>query len=241
MKKSTASLTAALTTAVVGLTAHAAALAQSNPPPAGVVNLSASASLDVPQDWMTLTFTTTREGADAGAVQGQLKKAVDAALAEARRVAKPGEVEVRTGAFSVFPRYSNKGGITGWQGSTELVVEGRDMPAIAKLSGTIGSMTIARVHYGLSRQAREKVEADVAAQAIAKFRAQAEQQTKLFGYSSYTLREASVSSEGQQPPVMYGARAMTMEMAKSDGAPLPTEAGKSTVTATVSGSIQLLK
>lgn len=239
MKRKTATLTAALAAAVASLSTSACAQAQAAPS-AGVVNLSASASVDVPQDWMTLVFTTTREGADAGAVQSQLKQAVDAALAQARQVAKPGEVEVHTGAFSVYPRYGSKGSIASWQGSTELIVEGRDMPAIAKLSGQIGSMSIARVSYGLSREAREKVENEVTASAIAKFRAQAEHFTRLFGYGSYTLREAHVGSEGQQPPMMYAARAAKMEMA-GDGAALPTEAGKSTVTATVSGSIQMLK
>ncbi|MDQ6680710.1 MAG: SIMPL domain-containing protein, partial [Pseudomonadota bacterium] len=126
--------------------AHAEAL-----PPQGVLSLSTSASVEVPRDLLSVTFSTTREGADAAAVQSQLKQALDAALVEARRAAKPGELDVQTGNFALHPRYAPKGGITGWQGSAELVVEGRDMQAIGQLTGRVSTLTVARVGYGLSR------------------------------------------------------------------------------------------
>jgi hypothetical protein len=112
--------------------------------PANVVNLSASATVEVPKDQLTIVFSTTREGTDAAVVQGQLKQALDAALAEARKAARPGQVDVQTGNFSLYPRYSPKGGTNGWTGTAELVVEGRDMPAISQLAGRIGTLTIAR-------------------------------------------------------------------------------------------------
>ncbi|HSI60339.1 MAG TPA: SIMPL domain-containing protein [Ideonella sp.] len=220
------------------LAVQAAGFAQALPPPEGVLTLSASATVEVPKDWMSVAFGVTREGNDAGAVQTQLKQAVDAALAEARRIAKPGQVEVKTGSFSIYPRYSQKGTMNGWQGSTELLVEGRDMDAIAQLSGRIASMTISRVGYGLSREAREKVEGEVSAQAIVRFRARAAELAKQFGYGGYALREVNVSAE-QSGEMQPRARDMMM-MAKAGGPEaLPVEAGKGTVTATVNGSIQM--
>ncbi|MCW5663619.1 MAG: SIMPL domain-containing protein [Piscinibacter sp.] len=208
------------------------------PPPQGVVALSASASVDVTKDLLNVTFSTTREGADAAAVQSQLKQALDAALAEAKKVAKPGQLEVQTGNFSLYPRYAPKGGISGWQGSAELIVEGRDMPAIGALTGRITTLSIARVGYGLSRELREKVEGDVAAQAIARFRAKAADYTKQFGYGSYTVREVNVNADS---PVML-ATAPTLR-AKAMSAPsdesLPVEAGKGTVTVNVNGTVQM--
>lgn len=208
------------------------------PPTEGVLTLSASATVEVPQDWMTLTLAAQREGSDASAVQTQLKQAVDAALAEARRAARPGQVEVQTGSFSVHPRYGQKGQITGWQGRTELTIQGRDMAAIAQLSGRIGSMTIARVGYGLSREAREKVEAEVSAQAVARFRAKAGELARNFGYGNHTIREVSVSADAAEAPSPY-PRAATMARAEAADVALPTEPGKGTVTATVNGSVQM--
>src|SRR5690349_13721403 len=111
----------------------------------GVLTLTATATVELLQDWMMLTLSVNREATDAGTVQAQMKQAVDAGLVEIRRVAKPGQVEVQTGAFSVQPRYSQKGQLNGWQGRTELTIQGRDMAAIAQLSGRISTMTIARV------------------------------------------------------------------------------------------------
>src|SRR5437763_15933981 len=67
------------------------------PPPQGVVGLASSASVEVARDVLQITFSTTREGPDANAVQSQLKQAVDAALIEARKGARPGQLDVQPG------------------------------------------------------------------------------------------------------------------------------------------------
>jgi len=233
---------------VAGLAGSLPVLAQTLPPPENVVTLNASASIDVAQDWLTVVFSTSREGLDAAAVQSQLKQALDAALTEARKAAKPGHLEVRTGAFSLYPRHApasarpaaGQGGIVGWQGSTEMVVEGRDAQAIAQLTGRIQTLTIARTGFSLSREAREKVEGEVAAMAIARFRARAESVSQQFGFGGYTVREVNVSGDemrGMPVPMM---RAQASRAAMED-APLPVEAGKATVSAVVSGSVQMRK
>lgn len=233
---------AVLATAALALPAAA----QTQPVPAGVLNLTTTATVEVTKDVLNVVFSTTREGSDAQAVQSGLKQALDAALAEARKVAKPGQVEVQTGNFSLYPRYAQpgpKGGqpvISGWQGSAELIVRGKDAAAIAQLTGRVQTMTIARVGYTLSREAREKVEADAVAQAIASWRAKAQQMSQQFGYAGYTVREVNVSTNepgGGPVPVMAMARAKAMDAAES----LPTEAGKGEVTATVSGAAQMTR
>lgn len=223
-----------------------AARAQPVPAPENVVNLSASASAEVANDLLTVVFSTRREGPDAGPVQAQLKQALDAALAEARRAAQAanaaeaGAMTLRTGNFSLTPRYTDKGGASGWVGQAELVVEGRDAQALAQLTGRVQTMNIARVGWSLSREARERVEGEVVAQAIARFRAKADRTARLFGFTGWLLREVSV---GGDEPRMY-ARPMAMA-ARADGAPmeapLPVEAGQAAVTASVNGSVQLTR
>lgn len=227
-----------------------AAAAESPAPPQNVVSLSATATVDVPQDWLTVVFSTTREGSDAGAVQAQLKQLLEAALAEARKAAKPGLVEVRTGGFSLQPRYAppspraaaagQPGSIAGWQGTAELIVEGRDTQAIAQLTGRVPGLSIARVGFSLSREARQKVEGEVTAQAIEQFRARAMTVSRQFGFTGYTVREVSVGTDspgGGPVPMMR----MQASRAMADEAALPAEAGKTSVNATVSGSVQMLK
>jgi predicted secreted protein len=198
--------------------------AQAVPPPQGVLTLTASASVEVPRDTLGITFSATRDASDAGAVQSALKQALDAALAEARKSAKPGQVDVQAGNFSIHPRYNTKGAITGWMGTAEMAVEGRDIAGIA------------RVSYALSKQAREKVEAEVVAQAIARYRAKAEATAKEFGYTGYAIREVNVTTDEPQPMPMAMMRRAAMDAAQEA---LPTEPGRGTVSATVSGSVQM--
>jgi predicted secreted protein len=207
--------------------------------PQGIVSLSSSASIEVTKDLLGITFNTTKEGTDAGVVQTQLKQALDAALAEAKRVAKPGQVDVQTGNFNLSPRYSNKGVVNGWQGSAELVVEGRDMAAIGQLSGRITTLTISRVGYNISRELREKSEGDVTAQAIASYRAKADNYAKQFGYSGYSIQQVNVSTN--EPGTEYPRPMMMKSMAAAAPADmsLPVEPGKGVVTVNVNGTVQM--
>jgi predicted secreted protein len=208
-------------------------------PPQNVVQLAASGTVEVQQDLLTLTMSTTKEGTDANLVQTQLKTALDAALAEARKAAQPGQLDVRTGNFSLYPRYTRDGKSNGWTGSAELILEGKDFGRISSTAGKIQTLTMAGVAFGLSREQRAKVEGDAQAIAIDRFKAKAGDIAKGFGFAGYTLREVSVNAndQGGMPP---RPRMMAMEAkASMADAAVPVEAGKSTVIVTVSGSVQL--
>jgi predicted secreted protein len=210
------------------------------PQPEGVVSLTSTATLEVPKDWMSVTLSTSRDGPDAAAVQTAVREALDAALAQARKAAKgEGRVEVQTGAFALQPRLNAKGVPVGWNGRAELVVQGRDMAAIAELCGRITTLTIAHVEYAISREAREKAEGELSAQAIARFRAKAADVAKAFGYGGFTVREVAVTTESSQPPVPRAMALMKAIGGADAESALPVEAGKGTVTTTVSGTVQM--
>jgi predicted secreted protein len=205
-----------------------------------VLQLSASGSVDVQQDLLTMTLGTTRDGADAASVQGQLKSAVDAALAAAKQDAQPGQLDVHTGNFSLSPGYGRDGKINGWQGSAELVLDGRDFPRITRAAGRISTLSVGDVGFALSREQRLKSESEAQAQAIDNFKQKAAELSKGFGFTGYTLREVAVnSSQGGpiRPRMMLAAQASPM----SASAPIPVEAGKTSVVVNVSGSVQLTK
>jgi predicted secreted protein len=232
-------LTKALTAACVA-TVSIAAPAQMLPPPQDVLTLAASAAVDVQYDVISMTLSTTREGSDASAVQSQLRQAIDAALTEARKAQRPGQIDVRTGAFSLTPRYGNRGAtITGWVGTGEVVLEGRDMAGIAQVAGRLGTVTVARVGYALSRETRERIEADAVAQAITRFRARAGDYAKQFGFSAYTVREVNVGTA--DPVIVQPMMRQRMVANEAADASIPVEAGKATVTVTVNGSVQMTR
>lgn len=227
--------------AIYGLLTGAGGLfAQQNfyPPPQNVVQLSAQGSVEVQQDLLSISMNTTRDGSDAAVVQSQLKTAIDAALAEARKAAQPGQLDVRSGNFSLYPRYGRDGKPLGWQGSAELILEGRDFARISGTAGKIQSLTVGSVNFGLSREQRAKVEGDAQNIAIERFKARATEIARSFSFGSYSLREVNVSANDQGFTPRPRMMAMEAKSAMADAA-VPVEAGKTVVVVTVAGSVQL--
>ena len=229
-----------LLAACAALAAAGTALAQNvvTPAPQNVLQLTASGAVEVQQDLLSMTLTTTRDAADAATVQTQLKAALDAALAEAKKNAQAGQLDVRTGNFSLSPRYTKEGKINGWQGSTELVLEGRDFPRITQAAGRITTLSVGNVGFGLSREQRAKTETEAQNIAIENFKQKAGELAKGFGFGGYTLREVSVNSNDSGPirPRMMAVQAKSFSSADSA---VPVEAGKTSVVVNVSGSVQL--
>ncbi len=208
------------------------------PPPSNVVTLEASASAQAQQDWLSITLSTTKDGADAATVQAQLKQAIDSGLAVAKAAAQPGLLQARTGQFSLYPRYSSAGKINGWQGTAELVLDGRDFARISAAAGKMTALTVGQVSFSLSPEALQRLESEVQAQAIARFQERAGEVARAFGYKRFALRQVSVGSAdaggGPERPLMRAQAKSSLADAS-----VPVEAGQSTVRVSVSGDIQM--
>lgn len=203
-----------------------------------IAQLTASGSVEVQQDLLSVSMSTTRDGADAQVVQNQLKQALDSALVQAKQAALVGQLDVRTGNFSLYPRYGKDGKVNGWQGSSELVLEGKDFVRITGTAGKIQTLTLGHISFGLSREQRAQAEGEAQTQAIERFKAKALDVAKGFGFTGYTLRDVSINSNDQG----YTARPRMMAIqAKSDmnESTVPVEAGKTNVLVNVTGSIQM--
>ena len=208
------------------------------PSPQNVLQLSANGTVEVQQDLLSLSLTTTREGAEANAVQGQLKAALDAALAEARKTAQPGQMDVRTGTLRALsalrPRRQDqrlerhrRTGPGGARFSAHHADGGQDPDADRGL----GEL---RPEPRAARQGGRRSPGDRHRPIQGEGRRTGER-LRLF-----RLQPARGVREFERPGVsathaQHGARrrAMQAEMA------VPVEAGKSTVLVTVSGSVQL--
>ncbi|MDD5001454.1 MAG: SIMPL domain-containing protein [Thiomonas arsenitoxydans] len=216
-----------------------ACFSQKNPAllPVQQITLSATASVPVPQDVLTLSLTTQREALDAQSVQTQLKAALEQALAQAKRSNLGPALEVHTGHFHVSPRTDRNGKVSGWAGSAELVLQGRDFARLGELAGQLTTLTVANASFALTEPQRQAAQSQAQSQAIALFLQRAQEAAKSFGYASFSLLEASLNANdfgGGRPPLM----AMSTRAAAAE-APLPLEAGVTTVSVTVSGSVQL--
>jgi predicted secreted protein len=207
--------------------------------PQNIVSIATQGTVEVQQDLLSISMNTTKEGSDAANVQSQLKQALDAALAVAKPAAQAPAMEVRTGQFSLYPRYDRGGKINGWQGTAELVLEGKDFARISQTAGKIQTLTMGNVGFNLSKEQRAKVESEAQAIAIDRFKAKALEVAKQFGFSGYTLREVAVNADAPGF-VQARGRAVTMSMSKAaDESAVPVEAGKSAVVVNVNGAVQL--
>jgi len=207
--------------------------------PHNVVHLSATAQQPVRQDWLTLTLVQRVQGTDPAALQRQLGQSVEAALRQLRPQVRAGEFELGTGQFSLQPRHNPEGQIVGWIGSAELLLQGRDVAALATAAAQVRGLNVAQMAFSLSPQARQQVEASVRSVAIERFRASAQQVARDFGFAGYSLREIAIS-DGEQD-FSARPRLMMAAQARLDGAEvaLPAEPGTAQVQVTVAGTVQL--
>lgn len=225
---------APLSQIVLSFCLAAAACAQTPVEPHNIVQLSASGMMEAQQDWLTLTLSTAKDGSDATVVQAGLRKALETALNEVKKTARPGDMEVRSGAFNLQARYGKNGQISGWTGSAELVLEGSDFARIGTAASQAQPMTIRGLDFSLSRQTTTRLEAQAQALAIDNFKQKASQIAHGFGFADYVLREVMVTGADQAPH--------SMPLMDSNGAappPLPMESGRSLVVVQVSGAVQL--
>jgi len=241
IKKKTASALAAAALSCAALTMALPATAQTvvtQPQPSGVLSLSAEASAEVPQDTVNITLFYEQQAPDASSLTTTLNQRADAALRQAKGV---DGVTARSGSFTVYPSTDRDGRISAWRGRTEVVLESHDFAAASTLAGKMSSsMQVGNVAFSLSPQAHRAAAQKLSTQAIDSFRQQAQASTQAFGYSSYTIREVSVNHDGSSPPrpvMMMQARGMSADAKMA--APMALEAGTSTVTVNVSGSVQM--
>ena len=110
------------------------------PLPSQRVSLAASATVQVPQDELTLTLSTQREGANAQEVQSQLKSALDTALALAKQQAQSPWMGVSTVRFGLSPRHDRNGKLVGF----EVYVSASNVLNSVNYTGYTGVITSSR-------------------------------------------------------------------------------------------------
>ena len=240
IKKKTAFALAAAAISGAALTMSAEAVAQTvvtQPQPSGVLSLAAQASAEVPQDTVNITLFYEQEAKDASSLTTTLNQRADAALREAKGVEG---VTARSGAFTVYPSTDRDGRSSAWRGRTEVVLESHDFAAASKLAGKMSSsMQVGNIAFSLSPQAQRAAAQKLSTQAIDSFRQQAQAAAQAFGYSNYAIREVNVGHEGSPPRPVMMMQARGMAADAKMAAPMAFEAGTSTVTVSVSGSVQM--
>lgn len=204
-----------------------------------VLTLDAKASIELPQDLARASFFVEKEGVSASETQAQANRVLTDAARQLK--AQPNLAVIGT-TYQVYPVYGSKDGLTkAWRVRGTLQVESRNFALLSDVAGQLGhAVTLENVAFSLSREAREKAEASLMADAIKAFQVKADQAAKAFGKSKYQLKEVVVAADSGHAPVMPGIQPMMM--AKSMGAEMaspPIEGGKALVSVSVAGKVTL--
>lgn len=208
--------------------------------PAGdspLLRLDASASQNLVDDTAWALLVVERDAKESAAAQKKVATDMNAVVAAAKKVSG---LELRSGSTFGFPVYGKDGQISGWKSRAELRIESKTSADVARLAADVASL--ARLNgsgFYLSQDSRTAAEKGLIAAAIKEFQGKAKTAAEALGYREVVLQEVSI---GQVGGAMAPMPMMTMKASRAEMLDVPAlsmEPGKTTVTVTVGGAVQL--
>lgn len=197
------------------------------------IHFQVERSRPVDNDRMQAVLAVTGEDENPA----RLADEVNRTMAWAVKIAKAEpKIELRTGGYRTHPVYS-KDKIQRWRATQELMLESGDFAALGTLIGKLQErLQVTGLQFSVSPERRRAVEDDLIVQALDAFKQRAELVRKRLAATSYRVVDASINSGGGLPvPVMMRADAFESKSV----APPAVQAGTSTVTVNVGGTIEL--
>ena len=198
------------------------------------VRFSVESTREVENDWIRAVVGITAEDADAAALADSVNRSMAWALEQARAESA---VTAKSGSYQTHPVHE-KGRLRRWRASQTLILEGGESEAMTRLVGALQErLQLHSFGFEVSRELRARVEEELVAEALAAFRARAEQVRLALGAKGYAIDEISIGTRGGSPPPMRFAQ---MEgRVRAAAAPPAVEGGSSRVIVTANGAIVL--
>jgi predicted secreted protein len=198
------------------------------------VNLSVQSQKEAGNDTLVAVLYAQREGIDLEKLSNEVNKIIHQAITTSKMNSV---IKVQTLDYQTSPVYV-KQQMTGWRVRQSLQLESQDIDAISQLIGKLqASLAMQSISYKVSPSRREKVEAQLIAEAVASFQQRANQITQHLGYKKYQLVSMDVRTSGT-PVRPLSMRASPM---LESTAAVPTlEPGTRTITVNINGTIELV-
>lgn len=197
------------------------------------VDFQVERSREIANDRVRAIVGVTDEGSDAAALADRVNRTMAWAL-ETARAEK--EVEVKSGGYHTSPVYE-KGTIRRWRASQDLILEGSD---VAMVSGLIGKLqerlALRSISFTVSPARRRAIEDELIKEALAAFKARAEIVRTSLDARGWEIVRLSINTRGGAPPIRPAYAEAQM---RASVAPPALEAGSSTLSLSVNGTIEL--
>jgi len=218
---------------VIALASACAWAAEPVTPSAPAVSVTASATTSVANDRMFAWLRAEVDNADPARAATDVNARIGKAIARAK--ATPG-VEVKTSGYSSY-QVTDKT-LTRWRVQQSISLESSDFATLAALLTKLQSedaLVMSGMSFGVSNDARRKVEDALTQEAIKGWQARAQSASKALGFDAWRVGHVNVmTGEPMRPQPM-----MRMAAAAGGAAPVNAEGGNTDVTVTVSGDALL--
>lgn len=201
-----------------------------------IVSFSESASANVTNDLMTVSFVVSTEGSDRNEVSNQTTRRLNALN---RRITALADIKAELQSRNVQPRYNDKGKISGWRDAAYVRVESKNFERLNKLiADSQNDAAVQNMGFGVSPQKRDETVASLSKQALENFRKRAALISKTMGFGSYRIVSINLNNDFRSfnnAPVMLKARMAPMAAEVMDTMP----SGEDEISQTVNGTIQM--
>jgi predicted secreted protein len=198
------------------------------------IRLSVEAAQEIENDLLVAELYAEFQAGKAVTAAKEVNKAINWAVDEAKKI---DGIEVRTLNYSTNAVY-DKTHIKAWRASQSLRLESGDSEKLGELIAVLQEkLAMRNLAYQVSRSAQDAALKKLTDEAIQAFRQRAQQSARAFGFEDFRLVDISINNGNVRPPVPYYSGNMMAMEAKA--APAVIEAGSSTLTVSVSGTIEL--
>lgn len=199
-----------------------------------LINLSESASQEVPNEVMYITMQAehraTKPSASADGVNRDMQWALSL-------VKKHKALKYETGQYNTYPMY-RKERIGEWQSSQQLSIESEDVTLLSNIMGQLQErLKMQNMAFKPSEKTQQKIEDKLVVQAIKNFNARARIIQKSLNGADFKLVNMDVNTQNNHHPMAYQSRGYEMASAKMSAPAV--EQGTSKMTVSVNGQIQI--
>lgn len=225
---------------VAGLLACMATLAWAEELPRNVVSFDTHASREVANDTAYATLFVEFTDVEPARLSEMVNQVLGAASKKARQITA---IQSLSTGYSTYPLYNKNNKPEGWRARGELRLVSRDFSAMARLIGELqqpqqgASLQLADVRYGVSEEARKKVENELIEEGLRSFRERAALVQKNMSSKGWRLVNVSINTQSAHPPVLF--RAAKMAEMSVVASPAAVEGGESSMTVSIQGRIEL--
>lgn len=231
--------TAALAETVTTESASSDAIVSAEKKQASNFSFSTKVTRSVEQDLMQATVYSQKTGKSLPELKRSISQHLNPVLELAK---KHPAIEVQAEGISNNVNYNNKGNIDGWQAYGSVNLKSKDFEAMAEVLENLGKdVAIQSIYFSVSPEKIASLEEEMLLEVIKKFQDKAEIIQKALGAKKYRLSMVNLQtpSDGgyEYNTRMASAMYATEQAAMGKSADMPLEAGKTTISASASGSV----